>query len=365
MSLSKNSWYILVTGVILHIVSVTLIEQMWGDLFRTLWPLIIIPIIVASIIIWQQEKYYETTPIFVPSDNWKPTYMLFALFYILITVFIYVAYKITVTNIPIPTTPTVTATAVAQIATQQTQTAEAKTATMQAESMLNARASQTAEAKAATMQAEAILTTQASQTAEAKAATVQAEAKVATPIPIPPTATPMPTATYTPLPEPTDRPTATPMPLPGKPANTPVPALTATPTPISYATPELIEPLPMVNISTNKNVTFEWEWNGTLAQGHGFEVRIWKDNETHFGGYDAAETLKQVSHEGNRYKLTFDVSQAWGVTQHRNGDYLWSVAIVTINPYTTIVESLSRPIKINVFGGGGGGTSPYDPGPLQ
>ncbi len=359
MSLFKKLLSILLVGFILHITFVILAEWMWGNWLITAWPLLGIPSLFTIIIIWQQKKYYEENPKFVQPDNWI-IYILLAVFYIAIAMGMYILYKISPTNTPVSTvfTPTVTttltkvpietvditATAVTKIATEQTQTAEAK---------------------AATVQAEAILTTQASQTAEAKAATVQAEAKVATPIPIPPTATPMPTAINTPLPEPTDRPTATPMPLPGKPANTPVPALTATPTPISYATPELIEPLPMVNISTNKNVTFEWEWNGTLAQGHGFEVRIWKDNETHFGGYDAAETLKQVSHEGNRYKLTFDVSQAWGVTQHRNGDYLWSVAIVTINPYTTIVESLSRPIKINVFGGGGGGTSPYDPGPLQ
>jgi len=187
------------------------------------------------------------------------------------------------------------------------------------------------------------------------------------PLPTPtlaPSATAKATATLTHTPVPatnTPNPTATATVTPSR-THTPVPA-TATPLPgvnitKVYSLPTLISPESGANLSF-KMATFTWTWTGqTLANEDAFELRVWqKNDETHFGAFDAREITKQPNADG-QYSLTLDLSAAASVTKHGNsGDYFWSVAIVQIDPeYQDLnLETEPRSIQINVFGGGGGG----------
>lgn len=171
----------------------------------------------------------------------------------------------------------------------------------------------------------------------------------------------------------TDEPTP---PTTPPPTNTPTSApptftLTPTPTPNLQSPPTLISPAAGTSLSQQDN-SFTWRWGGQLSEGQSFEVRIWKEGSPHFGAYDARETRTDMINNGNgSYTLSFDVAAAFGV--NGNGEYLWSVAVVEINPYKDLnLESEAWPLIINVFGGnggngggnnGGGGTIPTEPPP--
>lgn len=189
-----------------------------------------------------------------------------------------------------------------------------------------------------------------------------------------PTGTPEPTDTSTPEPTeiPTPGPTSTRIPTPTQPPPTNTPIIivaTATSPPTSaavasptagvvanYQIPELIEPPEGFNISNQPHL-FVWEWPGsTLADNHAFEVRIWQEGEPHYGAFDARETSKYMEQQSDsRYALNLTLSAAYSVKQNGNGEYFWSVAIVELEPYQSIVEASPRAVLINVFGGGGGG----------
>lgn len=167
----------------------------------------------------------------------------------------------------------------------------------------------------------------------------------ASPTAAPPTDTPVAataTATLTPVP-----PTSTPVPP------TPVPP-SPTPQVVNNAIPELVEPVDNANISQDI-YTFVWRWPGAaLTDNQAFEVRIWREGEPHFGAFDARETSTYLEQRADGYALSFAVSNAFSVQQNGNGDYLWSVAVVQLEPYQAIVESAARPVVINVAGGQGG-----------
>lgn len=149
----------------------------------------------------------------------------------------------------------------------------------------------------------------------------------------------------------------------------PTAAPSATPTPVVSSTalfydpPFLISPSETVNL-TEQQATFTWQWDGTLADNHGFELQIWlASEEQSFGAYDARETLRDaVRHDNGRYSLTFDLTAAHSVKLNGNSrDYLWTVAIVQIEPsYQDLgYKADPRPLEINVFhGGGSGGGNP-------
>jgi len=190
------------------------------------------------------------------------------------------------------------------------------------------------------------------------------------------TYTPRPTATQTSLPIPT------PTTIPPSATSTPTTIVTiATTTPTveiidimdSYPAPKLIAPKPEVNLTAD--TAFIWQWEGKLAPNHGFEVRIWRADDPHYGAYDARETMKDMQQlEPGQYSLPLQIASTHSVQQHGNSaDYFWAVAIVQLEPYQDIgIESSPRPLQINVFGGGSstqtgdasdnGGPSP--PGPL-
>jgi hypothetical protein len=106
--------------------------------------------------------------------------------------------------------------------------------------------------------------------------------------------------------------------------------------------------------------TFVWRWSGAaLTDNQAFEVRIWREGEPHYGAFDARETSKYLEQRDAGSALSFSVSNAYSVQQNGNGEYLWSVAVVQLEPYQLVVESAPRPLIINVSGGHDGGGYGY------
>jgi hypothetical protein len=190
-----------------------------------------------------------------------------------------------------------------------------------------------------------------------------------------PTDLPTPTATLVPtitpqstIVEPAPEPTLTPTQAP--PTDTPI-IVTASPIPttpipsptlqvvVNKAVPELVEPTDNTNISQDL-FTFVWRWSGAaLTDNQAFEVRIWREGEPHYGAFDARETSKYLEQRDTGNALSFSVSNAYSVQQNGNGEYLWSVAVVQLEPYQLVVESAPKPLIINVLGGHGGGGYGY------
>jgi tetratricopeptide (TPR) repeat protein len=200
-----------------------------------------------------------------------------------------------------------------------------------------------------------------------------------------PTPTNTPTPTLTPTPSPTPLPTNTLLP----PTSTPTAVPTSTPTPIPSPTPTtVIKPTatptpnfptgaitllyPVSTEETNYNVVnFEWQWTGNMPPDFGFEVRVWKEGNAPAGVHNSVLDNKNgviKSIGGNRYRLGVDITDAPGV-QGYSGIYLWTVALVRINPTYEDLEqqakvarfhySASRPGSGGDEGGddGGGGSS--------
>jgi hypothetical protein len=91
-----------------------------------------------------------------------------------------------------------------------------------------------------------------------------------------------------------------------------------------------------------------WQWNGQLGQNQGFEVRLWHAGDnTHFGAADAREMAKAVQAQpGGHYSVALRLDTAHSVTLYGSGDYLWSVAIVRLDPYSDLgLESASRALR--------------------
>jgi hypothetical protein len=183
-----------------------------------------------------------------------------------------------------------------------------------------------------------------------------------------------PTSTDTPLP-----PTLTDTPVPSTPTDTPVPP---TPTPTHTLTPEPTVPIPAPGITApilqfpadgdsvaaENPTNFKWQWNGILQEGWGFEVLIWQEKEDpHYGAYDARElTEKLLKHQADgTYTASFKVEAAQSVTQHRAGNYYWSVVVVQLDPKYERIGSEAPPHKLHISIGGGeeGGPGSKPPPP--
>lgn len=166
-----------------------------------------------------------------------------------------------------------------------------------------------------------------------------------------PTNTPTPTAT----PSPTPLPTGTPLPPTSTATAEPTATFTASPTVTPTSTPvprnrtsvansnltpgvpsgtfTLLNPLSPDDPSYGPT-NFEWEWTGPIPQGYGFEVRVWREGEPPAGVHDAVLDSQNGNIEelgGNRYRLSIDIKEAAGV-RSRRGVYLWTVALVQVNP---------------------------------
>lgn len=205
----------------------------------------------------------------------------------------------------------------------------------------------------------------------------QTPAPTSTGTPPPPTATPSPVA-LSPTPAPTDTPvlpTVTPVFIivTATAADTPTlvptstPAVpTATPTLASSPTPSLadvtfvlLNPVSLDEPTYGPTI-FDWEWQGAVPSGYGFEVRVWREGESQAGVHDAVldNTQGRIEKIGeNRYRLQVDISQAAGVRE-RSGEYLWTVALVQISPNYSDLGLQAEPGRLRYEAGGskdGGG----------
>lgn len=95
-------------------------------------------------------------------------------------------------------------------------------------------------------------------------------------------------------------------------------------------------------------MTFSWRWEGRLAPNWGFEVRLWHEGDpSHFGAFDAREMAKLVQHlPDGRYTAVLRLDAAYSILLHGSGDYLWSIAVVQLEPYERIgPESAARALR--------------------
>lgn len=152
-----------------------------------------------------------------------------------------------------------------------------------------------------------------------------------------------------------DTPTATSTFVPSTPTPPPSTRVTLTPTPTSiqiplkYSPPTLLRPIEGEFIDTEESDScFEWRWEGALDANEGFELLIWKEGENHFGAHDARnqEAIRRVDSE--TYRLCLNMYGVFSVIHNRYGEYLWSVAIVQLEPYQRIIEA--KPKHINLHG---------------
>jgi hypothetical protein len=96
---------------------------------------------------------------------------------------------------------------------------------------------------------------------------------------------------------------------------------------------------------------FSWSWSGgALTQNQGFEVRLWKEGQpVHYG---AASPVRTTSAE-------VDVRGAYAVQIGGEGRYLWTVAVVQMDPYQRIGdEAIPRSVQVSLGGGSPGGPPP-------
>jgi hypothetical protein len=127
--------------------------------------------------------------------------------------------------------------------------------------------------------------------------------------------------------------------------------------------PILRSPADGGSVAAENFTDFEWQWDGVLQEGQGFEVLIWQiEEDQHYGAYDARELTKKLlkRQPDDSYTASFKVEAAQSVTQHGAGDYYWSVVVVQLDPKYERIGPESPPHKLHVSIGGGkdGGPEP-------
>lgn len=147
----------------------------------------------------------------------------------------------------------------------------------------------------------------------------------------------------------------------------PLPTPVPPPAPINNAPAAVNAPagsiglLAPLNGSTGGLTIFEWAWNGPIPPNTGFEVMVWRNGEPATGAHDAIADNQNGRIQnlgGGRYRLTLDISGAWGV-QGRGGDYLWTVSLVQTAPsYAGLgIQAEPATLRLDTGGNGGGGES--------
>lgn len=96
-----------------------------------------------------------------------------------------------------------------------------------------------------------------------------------------------------------------------------------------------------------------------MPSGFGFEVRVWREGQPPTGVHNAVldnqnGNIKNV--DRNRYRLRTDIREAAGV-QGRGGIYLWTVALVQINPTYADVGQEAEPAHLRFEAGSPGDDS--------
>ena len=109
---------------------------------------------------------------------------------------------------------------------------------------------------------------------------------------------------------------------------------------------------------------FEWRFVGQLPPGYGFEVRVWREGEPPAGAHNAVMDNRNgnVKNIGtDRYRLSIDIRQAAGV-RGRSDIYLWTVALVQIDPGYVDLGQQANPAQLRFEAGGTGGDDNDDGG---
>lgn len=100
---------------------------------------------------------------------------------------------------------------------------------------------------------------------------------------------------------------------------------------------------------------FEWEWIGDVPPDLGFEVCVWREDEARLGAHDAVKDNNEGRIEWigeNKYRLSIDITEAAGV-EGRRGEYLWTVALVQINPEYADLGRQAKPARLRFEPPGG------------
>lgn len=138
-----------------------------------------------------------------------------------------------------------------------------------------------------------------------------------------------PTATLAPTPKATAIPTAT---LPKPTSTGQAGAAKEIATTMPLAAPRLSAPAD--SYTAQGNVDFTWQWEGALAAGQGFEVRIWEEGSSEHLG--AEKPVTQPS--AGLWRQQIDVDLVPAMQRGGSGNYWWTVAVVAIDPYARIGE---------------------------
>ncbi|MFN8457360.1 MAG: protein kinase [Anaerolineae bacterium] len=186
--------------------------------------------------------------------------------------------------------------------------------------------------------------------------------------------TPTGTATSSPTATPTiATSTATPRPATATPSATSTqspPTLTPTSPPskaLPVAKPTQPPPAPAGQFTLLKPVSleqpsfgpteFEWQWNGQLQEGQGFEVRVWREGEPPSGVHNAVEDNQKgniMAVGNNTYHLSVNIKEAYGV-KGRSGEYWWTVVVIQFQPEYKDLGIQAPPARLRFEAGGGGG----------
>ncbi|MEZ4866906.1 MAG: serine/threonine-protein kinase [Caldilineaceae bacterium] len=142
--------------------------------------------------------------------------------------------------------------------------------------------------------------------------------------------------TPTPIMVPTRQATSTLIPFRLPDTVTPVPIRqAATPNLATVASNEILPPvlvLPADGASlAARKIIFQWRWEGELQTNWGFEVRGWRNDQSHNGLHDARETIGIRPDANGIYSLLVSVPYYLD-----NASWRWSVAVVELDPYNRI-----------------------------
>jgi hypothetical protein len=121
------------------------------------------------------------------------------------------------------------------------------------------------------------------------------------------------------------------------------PALTIASTPeapaVSCPTIELVGPADDFNPGGSEyHPTFSWSWDGQLKDNEYFDLRMWPEgSDNHWlGVMDYRATPRQPNANGE-YVVTTSIAQE-GDRDRFPGFYLWSVAVISVQPDGTVQE---------------------------
>lgn len=99
-----------------------------------------------------------------------------------------------------------------------------------------------------------------------------------------------------------------------------------------------------------KYIDFIWKWRGEpLAQNQAFEIRLWqKGDPFHYGAHDARDSVNTVRQVGDVYTMRLFLDGVYSVNLHGEGDYLWTVAIVGLEPIYQDFNIEAQPYRLRV-----------------